>query len=218
MWVEEVRVRCKFYSQAPFKRIDKRLRAAYAWRSPFQISKAFLMEKGAQEIHVYGETPLTTLDRIAKRCALKPTDHFFDLGCGRGRGVLFLSHRYGCAATGIDWIPAFIATAQRLNAEKCRFVCQEFLDADLQKATVIYLYGSCLEDAYISALVKKFKTLKEGTKVITVSYPLADYGGEGEFALLETLTLPFLWGKTDVYLQEKRSQRHSAKLQQSNWA
>ena len=73
------------------------------------------------------------------------------------------------------------------------------LKSDLTKASVIYLYGTCLKDEAISTLLFSFKELKKGTKVVTVSYPLSDY--TDAFVLKKKFIASYPWGKTEVFIQ-----------------
>jgi len=77
------------------------------------------------------------------------------------------------------------------------------LQVDLKKATVIYLYGICLEEDVIAKLACNFNGLQPRTKVITVSYPLTEYSNL--FTVTKAFTARFPWGKAEVYLNEKNA-------------
>lgn len=202
---EEWHVRTRFYKNASFAASDQALLQSYASCSPYEISKRYLMAKEAKEVHVYGETPLSLFEEIAKTAEISPQDHVIDLGCGRGRGVFFLSQQFGCFAQGIDCIPEFIQIAteikHRFNVANASFVCNDFFNADLSKATCIYLYGTCLEDPLIEKLILSFRRLPQKPKILTVSYPLSNYPGGEDFHVLKQLNASFPWGETQIYLQ-----------------
>jgi hypothetical protein len=209
---EEIKLRKRYDCNSQFRFIDKELRRAYFGLSPYVISKKFLKQKGEENVHVYGETPLTTLGMIATRCAISQDDYVVELGCGRGRGVFFLSCHFGCTVEGIEWISEFVDKAQevakkaksRLNCTlDITFSCQDMLKADLSNASVIYLYGTCLEDSSIARLLTSFRTLKKGAKVITVSYPITDYPNSDCFILKDSFIADYIWGKAEVFLHEK---------------
>lgn len=199
---EEREVKRRFYSNAPFRKTDRALKRAYLFSNPYRTSRCFLQKKGAADIHQYGETPLTSLALIAEECGIAPQDHLFELGCGRGRGVFFLSHIYGCKATGIEWISQFVDKAKKVSSARVSFIQGDMTKADLSDASIIYLYGTCLENEVIYQLIGSFKKLKKGSKIITVSYSLLDYSEDG-FSLKKTFPVTFPWGETEVYLQEK---------------
>ncbi|KAF0249504.1 MAG: hypothetical protein FD167_1098, partial [bacterium] len=62
----------------------------------------------------YGETPCLTIRKILQELELKPSDHFVDLGCGRGLTVFFVNQYFHIPATGVDIIPTFIRRAKIL--------------------------------------------------------------------------------------------------------
>lgn len=181
---EEWRVRKRFYSSLSFKKLDQ---AILASPNPYKVSKAF----------PYGETPLTTFQQIADRWSISSADYFVELGCGRGRGVFFMSHYTGCKAKGVDWVSAFISNAQmaqRMYPQlPVTFVCADITQVDLSSATVIYLYGTCLDDATIARLGETFKHLPPSVKIITVSYPFPG------LIVQDQMEASFPWGKADVY-------------------
>lgn len=177
---EQAKVRKLFYSDTKFAEVD---RAVQFLPNPYRIPKAF----------PYGETPLRTYLEIAHRFGLAASDRVVELGCGRGRGVFFLSHHFRCYARGVDWADEFVSGAKRIAAKmqvpNVDFVCEDMCAADMSDATFIYLYGTCLEDDTLEKL--KFP---KGAKVVTVSFPL--------FEVIDQFEVSFPWGKTDVYLQK----------------
>ncbi|MBS0615535.1 MAG: class I SAM-dependent methyltransferase [Verrucomicrobia bacterium] len=171
----EWRDRKKAYKAAPsFAALDKKLRQT----NPYRISKAF----------PYGETPLLTLKAIADRCEITSHDRGIDLGCGRGRSTHFLAKYSGCQMQGIDWCQELLPASE----ERVTFSCEDICAADLSKATFIYLYGTCLEDEQIEALVKNLK--QHPARVISISYPLEGLRCTDQFVV------SFPWGTTEAYV------------------
>ncbi len=198
LWAEERRVRALYYHNAAFRVADSALAKKCSMKKAFQLSQEFLRSRGAKDIYAYGETPLTILEQVGRACVVSPQDHFLDLGCGRGRGVLFFAHYFGCTATGIEWVP------ELARCNPGRILQQHLLEADLKQATIIYLYGTCLEDAVILELIEKFKTLK--AKIVTVSFSLNEYCQSPLFSITKQFTATFPWGKGEVFVQEPNSQ------------
>lgn len=201
--IEFVFIAVRYYSNWTFCKVDCALGWLYLFDNPFAISKKFMQEKGAEQIYVYGETPLTTWETIAKHCKISEKDTLIELGCGRGR-VCFWSRLFlGCKVVGIEQIAPFVeraqAVAQRFKISNIEFRCEDFLKSNLSGATVIYIYGSCMQDQEIENLAKKISSLPMGTKVISVSYPLSDYSNS--FELMNSFPAQFTWGTGDVYLQ-----------------
>ncbi len=194
-----------------FLPIERSLKRAYRFQSPFRVSKAYLQKKGERDVHQYGETPLPALVTIATECDLGPDDYIIDLGCGTGRGVLFWAEWLGCSVKGVDQIPLFIEKARQIiprpledceferhESSRATFTCEDIEQTDLQDATVIYLYGTCLPEEVIERLVRRFETLKRGTKIITVSFPLDAYSSQ--FHVQKQFSVTFPWGEGEVYL------------------
>lgn len=203
--VEFIKVAFKYYGYPAFLKSDLSLRLMYLFHNPYKISKRFLMNRGAKDVHAYGETPLTTLEKIVKECGIGKNDVVYELGSGRGRTCFWLNGVVGCRVVGIEYVPEFVERANliknRLGISGLEFRLEDMLKSDLSGATAIYLYGTCLDDASINKLCTVFSKLKPGTKIITVSYPLTDYSHKANFEVMKCFTVPFTWGEGDVYLQ-----------------
>ena len=197
-----------YWGNSTFLKEDLSLTLMYLFHNPYSISKRFMRKRGEKYVHVYGETPLSTLDEIAKKANIKSSDTVFELGSGRGRACFWLNSFIGCKVVGLEFIPEFVERAKqikdKLHIEGVEFRLQDFLQADLKEASVIYLYGSCLDDRDISILANKMALLSSGTKVITVSYPLADYCEKDAFVVMNLFTANFTWGKAEVFIQQVR--------------
>ena len=202
---EFFKVALHYYSNTTFLKTDLSLRLMYLFHNPFSISKRFLMGRGENDVYAYGETPLTTLEMIANECRLSSKDVVYELGSGRGRACFWLHSFVGCKVVGIEYVPEFVERAIRiknkLGIKNVEFRLGDILEADFRGATVIYLYGTCLEDDYIKKLADKFAKLPAGTKIITVSYPLTDYSNKPVFEVMKRFSAPYTWGEADVYLQ-----------------
>jgi SAM-dependent methyltransferase len=200
---EESQVKKILHKNAYFKKVDTILKKTYKGLNPYTIAKQFAEEKNLKEIHTYGETPLTSLYSILKKCSLSKTDHFFDLGCGRGR-VSFFTHAYfGCSTTGVDFTPRFIHLAKQISAllpAPPSFLCQDMLKIDLSTASYIYFYALFLDDIDFNRMIEKFASLQRGTRIITVSFSLEEYSPK--FKVLFSEEALFAWGKTEIFLNE----------------
>jgi SAM-dependent methyltransferase len=206
--IEFIYVFFKYYGDSLFIKIDLALIGSYFFNNPFKVSKRFLLTQGEQDLYTYGETPLTTLDLIAQECRFSSKDVIYELGCGRGRTCFWLRQFIGCRVIGIDYVPAFIDNAQRIQQQfhvnNISFKLEDFFKASLNEATVIYFYGTCQSATSIQELIKHFSNLTKGTHLITVSYALTDYQANAPFEILKRFSAPFTWGVADVYLQVKQ--------------
>jgi hypothetical protein len=201
MAFDEWQTRRLFYHHSSFAMCDIALLRAYRKANPYRMSKQFLLEKGTTDPHQYGETPITTYWTIAEASGLSASDRVIELGCGRGRGLFFWSTYYGCKAHGIEWNPDFVSKAQEIKHADVTIVCEDMLKSDLSPATFIYLYGTCLSDACMKELTSSFSQVASGTKIVTVSEPLAE---DHLFSLKKVIPIRFPWGKTGAYLHVRR--------------
>ena len=60
------------------------LKLSYLLDSPYAVSRRYQRRIKADNIYVYGETPLTSLELIAERSGVTADDHVFELGAGSG--------------------------------------------------------------------------------------------------------------------------------------
>jgi len=205
--VEYGRVVTRYYSHFHFAKIDLALLTSYLFSNPFVISKQFLAKKGESEIYTYGETPLTTLELIARNCEINRQDVVFELGCGRGRTCLWLNQIIGCSVVGFDFVPTFIEKGEKIKQRFCisglSFRLEDFFQSDLKGASVIYLYGTCYSANEIRLLIDHLSKHPKGTTIITVSYALTDFQPEAPFRIVKQFSAPFTWGKGEVYFQKK---------------
>lgn len=206
--VEYLYVVAKYYPNWAFAKVDLSVILMYLFHNPFSISKRFLQKRGEADIYAYGETPLTTLELIAKECGLTSDDRVYELGCGRGRTCFWLEAFLGCHVVGIEFVPDFVERAQRILRKipnpRVIFRIEDMLESDLSGATVIYLYGTCYDDAFLHKLTKKFRQLKSGTRIISVSYPLNEFSEDSSFEVMKRFPALFTWGEGDVYYQVKK--------------
>lgn len=207
---EFVKVVFRFYPNSRFRRHDLSLIRSYLFVNPYTVCKKHLLSKGAADPYLYGETPLTTFAEIVKRCGVKACDTVIEAGCGRGRACFWLADFVGCKVVGIEEVELFVEKANHIK-KQCSlsgvsFYQGNYLDFSFKDATVVYLYGTCLEDSSIRLLFKKFSKMSAGSKIITVSYPLTDYldcASQGMFKLVDSFEVSFPWGRSTVYLQVK---------------
>lgn len=193
LWKNQLLVLWRDYRKLKFALLDLALGCAYLFSNPFRICRIFLQTKGEEEIHAYGETPLGVWRDITRAAKVGKEDVFFDLGCGRGRVCFWTALWIGCKTVGVDWVPAFMKRASLLakcfGLENLEFIQGSLLDADLEKATVLYLYTFHPEEERLD-----FSRLQEGARVITVSEPIP------LIKVVSKLSARFPWGETEVFI------------------
>ena len=204
---EQVYVIRKFYKNFKFCFIDLSLLFVYLFINPYRTSKKFLKKKNNPNIHLYGEMPLSTFEKVVKECGISSDHTFLELGAGRGRCSFWLSKHVGCKIHAIEWIPSFhrvaIFISWLFRLKNIRFFCENMFNVDFQNPDIIFLYGTCLEDREIYALIDKFKKINHSLKIITISYSLHDY--DNAFNVIKEFPITLPWGKTTCFINCKKN-------------
>lgn len=208
--VEFSKVIYRYYPNRQFLRMDLTLSSPYILKSPYTIHKNFLSSHGARDIYTYGETPLTTLERIAQEAELSSEDVVFDLGCGPGRTSFWLRTFIGCRVIGIEQIPIFVERAQsivdRFDLKGIEFHLADMRYFDYTSATAIYLYGTCFDKDFLAPLIQRLRNSKHAAKIITVSYTLNEFTSQPHFEVIKQFPARFTWGEASVFLQRKKGE------------
>ena len=181
------------------------LKLCYLLDSPYAVSRRYQRRIKAEDLHVYGETPLTSLELIAEKSAVTASDHVFELGAGSGFTTLWLFGVKGCRVTAIEQVPVFcwrlLRTIRRMGITAIDVRCADYCQTSLAEASIIYLYGSNLDDLAVTELAGHLAMLPVGVKIITVSYALQPYLQTPAFNVTDQFTVPFAWGEAEVFIQ-----------------
>jgi hypothetical protein len=153
---------------------------------------------------VYGETPLWSVFQLFQRLNLKPDAKVLDIGAGDFKVAFFLEAVFGFHVFGIEKIPHFCQQANylktQLSKDRIEVIEGDFLKEKLPDCDVGFLFGSNLDDEVIFALLDRIRNIP---LMITVSFPLSDYSKN--YRVQEEFELPFLFGKTTVYINCKET-------------
>jgi SAM-dependent methyltransferase len=198
----------RYYPNAQFRRADMRCLWAYLLRDAYRTCQSYLRDLPDNRVQkIYGETFFTTLDAIARAVNLSENDVIYDLGCGRGRGVFWFNAMYKCRAVGVEIYPVFVTVARRikkrLGIDGVEFIYANLMDIDYDDATVIYFYGTAFNDEAIASVVDCLKSVKPGTRVVSVSFALTRYTNAPLFELEQKIHGRFLWGEADIFIQRR---------------
>jgi len=184
-WKEQIHTFCHFYPR--FALVDLCLGVFSFFYNPYRVCRKF-------RAGVYGETPLRGFKALMEAAGVGKRDQYVELGSGRGRTCFWAALFVGCQVRGVEWVPLFVGVSKFLNTLFClsiQFEQKSMFDADLAKATVVYIY-------YLSDLEKlPLHQLPSGAKIITISEPISG------FSVVKTLPIVFPWGKTTAYIHIK---------------
>jgi len=207
LWLGEIR---RYYWLWPLMQADLYWMQAYGLKSPFTLSRrATARAELPEDLTVYGETPWTTLERIAQAAGLKAQDQVFELGCGTGRTLLFFYYWYGCQVRGYELVPEFVEIFASLNqklawGQDVEMHQQNWFEADLSPGSFFFLVGSCYSDQHLLQAARQLAQVRPGSTVVTVSCPLP----AEDFELQSQFLAPFSWGRATVYIHRRR--QHAA--------
>lgn len=116
------------------------------------------------------QLPERSLRQIFDLADMGEDDIFYHLGCGNAKGLEIAVNEYHVKkAVGID-IEKKKIEASKKDDDRIQLICQDISDSDLSEATVILFWFT--DDIIIEKMMKKFESLKPGTKVITIWGPL----------------------------------------------
>jgi hypothetical protein len=204
-FLEWLRVIAFYYKNIRFAITHIIFLLSYLFINPYRVSRCFMQRLGKEDVYTYGETPLTTLEVIAKSCQITTKDSVIELGCGRGLNLVWLNDFIGCQTWGVDFVPTFIKIARSILSvfRRPKILIEEknYFDIDFSEATVVILLDPFLNEEELLKLRLKLEKLPKGARVFTSSFFFSDLDG---FVVKEKVGLKFFWGKATGYLHLKR--------------
>lgn len=194
IWSEQLSVIRLYYGKNfRFALIDLSLGFCSLFFNPYRICR----KRG----EVYGETPLTTVHRIADICQLNHTDTWLELGSGRGKSCFWIAQFVGCRTLGVEKIPLFSHLARFLSVlfqVSADFQKKDLFDVNVSSATCVYIYSTCLTDEQLFRLSQRLVfSLPQMARIVTISAPLPGWPHR-------SFPVFFPWGQTTAYLHVKK--------------
>jgi len=117
--------------------------------------------------------PDSVIRKIFKFAKLKKSDVFYHLGCGDGKAVEIAAKEFGVKKSiGIDVDSAVTAKAQKLTTgtKNAEIINADIRKADISGATILLFWFN--DDDMIDTMMKRFRKLKTGARVVTIWAPL----------------------------------------------
>lgn len=111
--------------------------------------------------------------KILKFAELKKSDVFYHLGCGEGNAVAIAAREFGVKkSVGIEIKKSTAARARKRIASirNAEIINTDIRKADISDATVVLFWFN--DPDMVDSMTKRFKKLKDGTRVITIWAPL----------------------------------------------
>ena len=177
-------------------------RFIYFLCSPWAVSRRFLDVRGEVGAQGYGETPLVTLEAVAKRLQLTSDDAVLELGSGTGRNCVWLSEQYGCRTLGIEQVPLYVRFARKLVRKylpkhQVSFICGDMFTLDMSRWRFVYVDCTAMSESCIRQVAMLCAGLPNGARLVTVNAPMTTLMPE-RFQLETAFPGLFLWGWSDI--------------------
>jgi SAM-dependent methyltransferase len=151
----------------------------------------------------YGESTWNGLIKIIDDLEIKDNDVFYDLGSGSGKIIFLVNKKFGIKAIGIEFIEYFTKLSdiikKKLDLDKIKFINSDFFKEDFSKGTIFYMTATCFNDEIMERMSEKFKKLKPGARIVTITRPLKG----DHLELYKKKIVEFGWSKDHVYFYKK---------------
>ncbi len=181
-------------------------RLIYLFCSPWAISRRFLDQQGqssdVQDAQGYGETPLITLNAVARRLRLSEKDALLELGSGTGRNCAWLSDRYGCRTCGIEQIPQYVYFAEKMvkrhfSDGQVSLICGDMFALDMSDWHFVYVDCTAMSEPCIGQVAFLCAGLPNGAKLVTVNASMSEWMPE-RFQIETVFPGLFIWGWSEI--------------------
>jgi precorrin-6B methylase 2 len=134
--------------------------------------------RSPEQLAPFDPTPQEVVERMLTLANVKSSDVLYDLGAGDGRVVIAAAKKYGIRAVGYEIDPG-LAKLARENVRHAgveRLVEireQDFLTADLSRASVVTLYLSY--DGNLALRPQLMRQLKPGARVVSYTFDMGEW-------------------------------------------
>ena len=184
----------------------KKMDRVYESITGFKISqqeKDDLKKTGAAP--TYGEIPFNSLQTILDDLKLTDQDVFYDLGSGVGKTVVQVALTTPAKKiVGIELSPTrnmrvrkvmIVLERENIIPANKEFALEagNFLDADLNDATIIYMCSTCYSPELMQSIVDKLSAIPGENKLRIVT--LKKLPDNNAFKLIKDYRLPMTWSK-----------------------
>ncbi len=129
----------------------------------------------------YVPTPKNIVRQMLLLAELRRGESLFDPGAGDGRILIEAARKFGAQSVGIEIDPQRVSrTKERLKSTgiKAEVIQADFMNVDFTSADVVAIYLS--ESANAKLAPKLERELQEGSRIVSLDYPLPGWVSEKE--------------------------------------
>jgi hypothetical protein len=192
---------------------------AHIFQQLYQNSNGFILSQHARRNHdameyVYGEIEFFSFIALLSLIHLDKNTVFYDLGSGTGKAVLacamvFPVHK----SVGVELFPELylesckqVEQLASLNpyaeqAKKIKFILGDFLEANLNEATVIFINATAFFGPTWENLCSKIDNLPHVNTIVTTSKCLSCT----HFKLLKQTKVEMSWGVVSAFIHTRKN-------------
>ena len=135
--------------------------------------------------HRYEPTPYEVLEEFFTQYPLSKLDHFVDYGCGAGRVLFYLNHKFHCHTTGVEFNPKYYELCKKnllsykgIHKEQLQFVlsaAQDYVVEDEQN--IFYFFNPFSIEIFMGTISRIQDSLTKSPRKITIImyYPDSEY-------------------------------------------
>ncbi|KTC64751.1 putative methyltransferases (plasmid) [Legionella adelaidensis] len=210
-WITKRKVR-KWYKHNHIKKYEQVFNHLYANINGFILSKKARDEKDALE-YLYGEIDFVSFIALLSNVTVDESTVFYDLGSGIGKAVIACSMVYPVKKScGIE-IFALLHNAAVLQREKLgqiegfsekaariQFSNTDFLQANLQEATLIFINATAFINPLWDKLVHRLEHASTAKIIITTSKSIKS----DHFTLLKKTRVAVSWGVIPAFIYVRK--------------
>lgn len=179
----------------------------------FLLSQQARQQSDAME-YAYGEIEFLSFIALLSLVQLDENTVFYDLGSGTGKAVLACSMIFPVRKSiGIELFPQlYLDACQRVNqlaalanyselASKIQFILGDFLEVNLQDATLIFINSTAFFGPTWEKLCARLDHLPKLNTVITTSKRL----NCADFTLVARTRVAMSWGVVSAYIHQRKT-------------
>ncbi|KTD11709.1 hypothetical protein Lgra_1167 [Legionella gratiana] len=185
----------------------------------YQTSNGFILSQNARRRHdameySYGEIEFFSFIALLSLVDLNENTVFYDLGSGTGKAVLACSMVFSVhKSIGIELFPELYLhsckqveqlaalTQYEEQAKRIKFILGDFLKANLNDATIIFINSTAFFGPTWEKLCSKIDRLPHLNTIITISKPLSCT----HFRLLRHTKVEMSWGVVSAYIHTRKT-------------